>query len=624
MRVRSFLCVISLMAAWSQHVSAQSQRTCGTDAYYQEQIKVNPQIELDVNQAKLAAQQWLKNNPASKKAVLRTIPIVFHVVYENATENISDAQVLSQLDILNLDYRKLNADTGSVPSAFKSIAADSEIEFCIAVRDPSGNPTTGITRTATTVNSFSSVSPKSNASGGKDPWPRNDYLNFWICDLGGGLLGYATGPGGSSANDGIVCGYQYIGAPPANPFGGSFNQGRTATHEIGHWLGLNHTFNGGCSGFGDGIADTPPTSNSNYGCPGTQNTCSNDNPDMNDMTMNYMDYVDDMCMYIFTEGQKSVMQSVLATTRSSLQNSSGCTALSNLDASIAIVTPTDTICGLSSFAPAVTLINYGSNTLTSVEIAYQIDNEPVQTYNWTGNLTSFDAEEIVLPNVTVAFGDHSLKTYVTNPNSGVDELAANDTSLSNFHFKLGNSVNLTLTLGDFQIANLLAWSLRDAAGNLVDSINGYVKNTTNIESNCLAEGCYTFKMYDVAGNAEGSFSLVDVLGDTLAAVNDLLDFTYTFCVSTTGIIENEVYSSSFQLYPNPTNGIVNIRFASLFSGNAHLKVFSAQGEVCVNEKIQTAGNESIRLNLTGKAAGLYFVQVTNENGTYTQKFSLLQ
>ncbi|PCH95721.1 MAG: hypothetical protein COB85_04285, partial [Bacteroidetes bacterium] len=417
MKIKAILLVIILSLGLNEHLSAQSQRTCGTDAYYEAQVKLNPQIEIDVNQAKLDAQQWLKSNLASKQGgVIRTIPVVFHVIYENAAENISDAQVLSQLDVLNYDYRKLNADTGKVPTEFEGVAADSEIEFCIAVRDPNGNATSGITRTATTVTNFSSTSPKSTAGGGKDPWPRDDYLNFWICDLGGGLLGYATPPGGSAANDGVVCGYQYIGAPPDNAFGGAFNEGRTGTHEVGHWLGLAHTFQGGCTG-GDGIADTPPTANPNYGCPSvTQNSCNNDFPDLIDMHMNYMDYVDDACMYLFSEGQKTVMQSVLGSSRSSLQSSAGCTPINNLDAGIAILSISDTLCGISSFSPTINLTNYGANTLTTVDVRYQIDSGVVQTYSWTGILSSFTSEEIMLPPINLAFGDHSFRSYVENPN----------------------------------------------------------------------------------------------------------------------------------------------------------------------------------------------------------------
>ncbi|PCH91148.1 MAG: hypothetical protein COB85_09480, partial [Bacteroidetes bacterium] len=209
-------------------------------------------------------------------------------------------------------------------------------------------------------------------------------------------------------------------------------------------------------------------------------------------------------------------------------------------------------------------------------------------------------------------------------NSGMDEMASNDTAFMEFHFMLANSVDLTLTLEDFPIANLLAWSIHDGGGNLIDSLDGYEKNTINIESNCLEEGCYIFKLYDVAGTAEGSFSLVDVLGDTLVAVNDLLDFTYTFCVSTTGVNERKAFNPPFSLFPNPTNGKLVIHFKSTVKSNVNLRVFSARGDVCIDRRVGSGELNSLELNLTGKASGLYFVQITDENGTYTKKFSLLR
>ncbi|MBL4754937.1 MAG: zinc metalloprotease, partial [Flavobacteriales bacterium] len=359
---------------------ALGQRTCGTGDHFQQALLKDPSLLQRTKDAKALSEQWLNKHPAStlkKTGTVITIPVVVHVIYENNAENISDAQVISQIDVLNRDFRKLNVDTGNVPIGFQGLAADVEVEFCLAVRDPNGNPTNGITRTPTTQTDFSNADPKSTAQGGKDGWPNNDYLNFWVCDLGGGLLGYATFPGGNPSQDGVVCLYTSIGEPPANPFGGSFNKGRTATHEIGHYLGLSHTFQGGCAGTtlsncgssGDGICDTPPTSSPNYGCPSvTQNSCSESPADENDMHMNYMDYVDDGCMNLFTYGQKSRMLSVLNTSRSSLQNSLGCMSLSVLDASVSLLAPTDTLCGSNQFAPKVMLHNFGSATLTGATI----------------------------------------------------------------------------------------------------------------------------------------------------------------------------------------------------------------------------------------------------------------
>ena len=242
--------------------------------------------------APVVAQQRANNqNPVV------TIPVVFHVVYRTSTENISDAQIQSQLDILNEDFRRLNADADNTwPQA-----ADTQIEFCLASFDPQGNPSTGILRVPTTVNGFgTNDAVKFSSQGGSDAWPRDEYLNFWVCNIGGGILGYAQFPGGSASTDGVVCGYQYtgnIGTATA-----PFNLGRTATHEVGHWLNLRHIWGDGACGASDFVDDTPDSDGPNYGCAIGNVACSTV-----DMVQNYMDYSDDACMNLFTQGQTDRM-----------------------------------------------------------------------------------------------------------------------------------------------------------------------------------------------------------------------------------------------------------------------------------------------------------------------------
>ena len=255
-----------------------------------------------------------------------TIPVVGHDFYNDPnTEKISDAQIFSQIQVLNADYRRLNADFSIVPGAFSGIAADMKIEFCMASRTPSGSATNGITRTQTSVLEFTGDNAvKSSATGGKDPWNPQNYLNFWVCNLGGGLLGYAQFPADlatSPETDGVVIGYKYFGntgpavAPP-------YNLGRTATHEVGHWLNLRHIW-GDASCGDDFVNDTPTQEDHNYQCPNFPHiTCSN-GPN-GDMFMDYMDYVNDNCMAMFSEGQKVRVQATIAGARSGLSSSLGC------------------------------------------------------------------------------------------------------------------------------------------------------------------------------------------------------------------------------------------------------------------------------------------------------------
>ncbi|MFG0215609.1 zinc metalloprotease [Brevibacillus porteri] len=246
-----------------------------------------------------------------------TIPVVVHVVWNTSDQNISDQQIHSQIDVLNRDFRKRNPDVSQVPPVWQGIVGDARVQFKLADKDPNGDSTTGITRTKTDQTSFTDDDRvKSSATGGIDAWPADRYLNLWVCRLSGGLLGYAQFPGGSPATDGVVITYTAFGTVgTAKP---PFNLGRTATHEIGHWLDLRHIWGDdgeACTG-SDEVDDTPNQAGSNRGCPTFPHISCNNGPD-GDMFMNYMDYVDDPCMVMFTDGQVARIDACLTGPRSS-------------------------------------------------------------------------------------------------------------------------------------------------------------------------------------------------------------------------------------------------------------------------------------------------------------------
>ena len=304
-------------------LSAQ-KRICGTMDYLEFSKSQDPMLEQKMQNNENILQQMILNQSENSISNIITIPVVFHVVYNNINQNISDLQIQSQIDILNEDFRRTNADASNTPSAFQSLAADTEIEFCLANTDPNGNSTSGITRTQTSQSSFSTNDGvKFSSSGGFDAWNTSEYLNFWVCDISGGILGYAQFPGGTANTDGVVCDYAYVGniGTATSPY----NLGRTATHEVGHWLNLRHIW--GDSNCGDDYCnDTPEHSGSNYGCPNYPSTSScNGNGSNGDMFMNYMDYTDDNCMNMFTQDQKNRMIASINTSRSGLLTSNGCT-----------------------------------------------------------------------------------------------------------------------------------------------------------------------------------------------------------------------------------------------------------------------------------------------------------
>jgi len=297
-----------------------TRRSCSTMDVHRRLLRDNH--EYAAARARIEAHALEYAARAGAAAQLRTgitrIPVVVHVVANTAAQNISDAQIQSQIDVLNRDFRRANPDVASVPAAFQPVIADMQCEFFLANVDPNGNPTNGITRTMTATATFSDDNRvKSAATGGADAWPADRYLNLWVCPLGGGLLGYAQFPGGPAATDGVVItftGFGAIGTATA-----PFNLGRTATHEIGHWLNLFHIWGDdgtACTGT-DFVADTPNAAGPNFGVPAFPHvTCSN-GPD-GDMFMNYMDYVDDRAMVMFTAGQLVRVSAALDGPRASI------------------------------------------------------------------------------------------------------------------------------------------------------------------------------------------------------------------------------------------------------------------------------------------------------------------
>lgn len=295
-----------------------ARRTCAQMVVHELLVETQPEYRERRLEVEAHTRRSIESGEAMRVAdTLVTIPVVVHVVHATPAENISDAQVHSQIDALNRDYRAANADKGNVPADWSGLVTDTKIQFALATRDPGGASTTGITRTETTATSFSpDDGVKSAATSGVDPWPTDRYLNLWVCNLGEGLLGYAQFPGGPAARDGVVILYTAFGTEGTAT--APYNMGRTATHEVGHFFNLRHIWGdrNDCTG-DDFVADTPPAQQANFGKPTFPHiTCSN-GPD-GDMFMNYMDYVDDDAMVMFSTGQVARMNATLAGPRRTL------------------------------------------------------------------------------------------------------------------------------------------------------------------------------------------------------------------------------------------------------------------------------------------------------------------
>ncbi len=272
--------------------TAITQRGCASQEVLEAQMIADPTLAIRMNEIEAFTQKaMLTSRMVNGKVV---IPVVVNVLYKTAAENISNAQIQSQIDVLNKDYTASNSDFGSIPDEFSGVAANVGITFeLVQIIRKSTNKSSWGTRDAM----------KKSNQGGLNPTSPTTTLNMWACTIGGGILGYAQFPGGSSATDGVVIDSYYFGVSSSASY--PYNLGRTASHEVGHWMNLRHIW-GDASCGNDLVSDTPVHKTANYGVPAypSVSTCT---PTHNEMTMNYMDYTDDRGMYMFTNGQKSRM-----------------------------------------------------------------------------------------------------------------------------------------------------------------------------------------------------------------------------------------------------------------------------------------------------------------------------
>jgi hypothetical protein len=275
--------------------SAIYERKCASQDVLDAQLKADPSLAIRMNEIEAFTQKAMLTKRLVNGKI--EIPVVFNVLYRTTAENISAAQIQSQIDVLNKDFNALNSDYNTANNPYSSVRANVGITFVLDQ----------VVRKATTKTSWgTNDAMKKTSSGGLAAISPTTKLNFWVCTIGGGILGYAQFPGGASSTDGVVCDGKYVGntGTATSPF----NLGRTATHEIGHWMNLRHIWGDATCG-SDLVTDTPTHNAANSGVPavGHRSTCSGTPLEM---YMNYMDYTDDRGMYMFSTGQKSRMSAI--------------------------------------------------------------------------------------------------------------------------------------------------------------------------------------------------------------------------------------------------------------------------------------------------------------------------
>jgi hypothetical protein len=438
------------------------------------------------------------------------IPVIVHVVHNNENvnslsatsgNNLNAAQIIDQINILNKDFNGTNADTTLIPAVFKPLLGKFQFNFCLAVVNPTGGVLAepGIDRinrvskgwgnlpySMNTVNT--TVKPNSI-------WDPNRYFNIWACPLSGGTLGFATFPNpgtsglqglaapfGSTTTDGVVISNQYFGSIGTAQFT-SFNLGRTATHEVGHWLGLRHIWGDSNCG-NDFCADTPPAQSANSGCvshPRRLGTCSGNTT--GEMFMNYMDYSDDQCLLMFTNDQKNRAQLIMTNSpmRATLLTSTVCNLPSvGNDAGITFVAkPTymqNINCNNNFINPVINITNYGSTTLTSLQFNYNVNGVNTQTFSWQGSSNPGSSFTVALPQISnLLVGSHVFSVNITLPNGQSDNNLTNNNSIQQFKVASTftfSSPSVTACIGTTTVvtasgANTYVWSNGATSSSIV-------------------------------------------------------------------------------------------------------------------------------------------------------------
>jgi hypothetical protein len=621
------------LAIFSLNAQTHEHRNCAAMEVLEQQLQADPAMRQRMEAIERHTENFVSKPKLQTRAVV-TIPVVVHIVYGSAAENISDALVQSQINTLNADFRRLNADAANTPSVFSALAADVEVNFCLAQRDVSGTTTTGIMRysaTTPTAGWGTSDAVKKTTSGGIAPWDATKYLNIWVCKIGGGILGYAQFPGGSTATDGVVIDYQYFGTTSAVPY----NLGRTATHEVGHWLNLRHIWGDANCG-SDSVNDTPTHQTSNFGCPTFPHITTCNSVQNSEMFMNYMDYTDDACMNMFSAGQKVRMQALFATggQRTSLLTSNGCSP------------------GTAVVCKAPTTLAAGSITSTSATVSwstasgasnYSLDYRVLGATTWTtltvtgvsqaltGLTASTTYEYRVKTNCVASASAYSTAstfattsttatcsdTYESNNTLATATPATVNTSIQalissatdNDYFSFSNSAtqaNIKVTLTNIPTGKDYDLRLYNSAGTNVKSSLNSGTTAEKILYNAAPVGIYKVRVYPYSGSSTTAcYTLTINIGST----------TFTREIDGSDTPFEEV-----KITPNPVADVLNIEWHAEADAPATIRLFDLTGrEMKRIEKQMSKEFTTVQMDVRNVQNGMYIVTLQQGETLQTKK-----
>lgn len=601
---------------------------------------------------------------SSQSGGIITIPVVVHVIYNGqaigVAPNITDNQILSQITVLNEDFRRMAGTPGFNNNA---VGADIQIQFALAQVDPNGNPTNGIDRISLCQDAWAENEINTTIKP-STIWDPTQYMNMWSVQFADSqLLGYAQFPdasgldglnasGGIANTDGVVSSFNVFGSKAYNDgtfiLQSQYDKGRTMTHEVGHWLGLRHIW-----GDGDGdeetnspdcdatdyCADTPQVGWEHYTC-GTFDTC----PLVagNDMPENYMDYTPDACMNIFTQNQKDRITTIInnAPRRSTLKTSTKDSSIPLFanDAELKMEASCETpICGASTnqTIQKVIIYNRGSSNLTAATINYTINGGSNNVYNWTGSLATHKSAVISITINSATNG--SFIAAIATANGITDQRASNNSVSGTFVIPTAapnySYTNYVYRLQQDKWGSETTWNLKDGSGATLFSGGPYTDTKNSeplpdlITQNWTLDNnkCYTFTINDTEGDGiccgtsgNGFYDIKATDGTIITSGTSYKSISkYTFTIGTLGTNEFET-SSDVYIYPNPTKGTLNILVPNNFGLPNSYSISNALGQKISQKNISKEAD--LTINTSALSNGVYFITLVKDNQKRTLRF----
>lgn len=606
--MNKYLLIFSLFFCVCGVSIAQTGDRCGSEEYLNHLKATQPEAykQITAFKQRLASHQMQSLRTSTSTDTFIKIPVVIHVIHNNAAgiiggpsnTNISDAQVLSQITVLNTDYQRLNADSVNTPVGYKPIAANIKLQFCLANIDPNGLYTSGITRNYYNQNSYSVAD--ANLLSSIAYWPSDQYLNIWVCDLSGGVLGFAQPPGASSvpglgnsdgaaATDGVVIDYKAFGT--TGTLLPKYNLGRTTTHEVGHWFGLSHPwgdYNSGDCSLTDYCSDTPPCANAFESAYPACSVAAPITCTPSRMVQNYMDYSDDGCMNLFTEDQKTRMRTTIefSTRRYALLSSLGCCTMGNV---------------------------------TATPYVKSFEDADITSDGWTTinpNSSSTYTKGFELSN-TSAFNEGSYAISVTNDSIYVESDAAT-------HKYMFSYVSPYLNLRTISNPKLrFNWAYSPLTSNgATDSI--VVLISEGCEDNFIPLYIFYGPDFTSTKNPRALFSPdatewntteINISNFMNTAGVRIKFVAYSKGINTFYVDNINILQSSYVLtatvFPNPTNDVINIKMVYDGTKTIDYIVYNVLGQLIFKATDQDVYSYTKQIDLSSLAAGVYLVQVSD-------------